>query len=305
MSVATLLAAPAAHGLFRRAICQSGAGGHSIPAGAARRGADRLCELLGLTAGDIDGLRRAPIDALVGAAFRIAYLEAGELLCDVDPWRKMLWAPVEDGEVLPGPVPAAVAGGSARDVDLLIGSNADEYNLFIWGVAEHLRPASTDPSEYWPSGESAAAMNVYAANRPGADALALFAAVAGDASFWLPAVRLAEAQASAGGNVWMYSFDWTTPVEGGRLGACHGLELPFLFGGPTWPAFVGDHPPAELGAAMRKAWTQFAATGDPGGEPLPGWPVYDLARRPVMSLDETSRLLEDPRGNERRLWAHV
>jgi para-nitrobenzyl esterase len=306
MSTATLLATPAARGLFRRAICQSGAGAHSIPAEAARRGADRLCELLELPVGDIDGLRRVPVDALVAAAFRIAYVEAGDLLGDLDPWRKMIWAPVVDGVVLPDDVESAVARGSARDVDLLLGANADEYNLFVWGVAEHLRPTRLGTGAYWPDPMSAvSAREVYAGNRVGASDEELFAAIAGDASFWLPAIRLAEAQAAAGGATRMYTFTWSSPVLQGALGACHALEVPFVFGTLDCPSLHGDNPPGELSAWMRSAWARFARTGDPGGDALPRWPEYDPDRRQVMELGLSPAVHLDPRADERRLWDHV
>jgi para-nitrobenzyl esterase len=306
MSTATLLAAPAARGLFRRAICQSGAGAHSISSEVARRGAERLCELLEMPAGDVAGLRRVPVDALVTAAFRVAYVEAGDLLADQDPWRRMIWAPVVDGVVLPDDVESAVAAGSARDVDLLLGANADEYNLFIWGVAEHLRPTRLEIGGYWPDAATAtSAREVYAGNRPGASDEQLFAAVAGDASFWLPAIRLAEAQAAAGGAIRMYSFDWVSPVQQGQLGACHALEVPFVFGTLDCPGLLGDNPPAELSAKIRSAWARFARTGDPGGGALPHWPHYETEHRQVMQLDLSPSVQLDPRAEERRLWEHV
>jgi para-nitrobenzyl esterase len=306
MSTATLLAMPSARGLFRRAICQSGAGAHSLPVEAARRCANRLAELLEVGVGDIEGLRAVPVDALVAAAFRIAYLESGDLLADLEPWRKLVWAPVVDGVILPQEVELAVAAGSARDVDLLVGTNADEYNLFIWGVPERLRPKGSETAQYWPDATSAgAAREVYARNRRGASGEELFAAIAGDASFWLPAVRLAEAQALAGGDVRMYSFGWPSPVMQGQLGACHGIEVPFVFGTLGWPDFLGDDPPTVLSSTVRSAWARFAATGDPGGGALPQWPEYDLHRRPVMNLDVSAEVQLDPRGDERRLWAPV
>jgi para-nitrobenzyl esterase len=101
----------------------------------------------------------------------------------------------------------------------------------------------------------------------------------------------------------MYEFAWSSPAFDGRLGACHGLEIPFVFdtlepGAVLGPALGGD-PPQPLADAVHAAWVAFAATGDPG------WPRYDLQRRATMRFDVTSQVLDDPRAAERALWAGV
>jgi len=49
----------------------------------------------------------------------------------------------------------------------------------------------------------------------------------------------------------------------------------------------------------------FARTGRPDAPGLPAWPVYDLTRRATMVFDRTTRVVDDPRGQERRLFAQV
>jgi carboxylesterase type B len=96
------------------------------------------------------------------------------------------------------------------------------------------------------------------------------------------------------------------PVLGGTLGACHALELPFLFEIlDDSHEYVGHSPPADLANALHRAWTRFAATGDPNGDELPAWPTYDTRRRPVLDFDTVRRVLDDPAGEERRLWDGV
>jgi para-nitrobenzyl esterase len=161
-----------------------------------------------------------------------------------------------------------------------------------------------DPDAYFaPAGRSGEeALEVYAKARPDAGRRDLLAAVATDGIFGIPAIRLAEAQAAAGGDAWMYRFSWRTPVLDGTVGSCHALELPFVFDRLDLPAFLGPSPPQELADSVHRAWVRFAATGDPGGENLPSWPRYDTDGRAVMRLDVPCRLDEDPDSDERRLW---
>jgi para-nitrobenzyl esterase len=121
----------------------------------------------------------------------------------------------------------------------------------------------------------------------------------------LPAVRLADAHALAPAGTFMYEFAWPSPAFGGRLGACHALEIPFVFDtldlgrGQMLGGALGEDPPQGLADTMHGAWVRFARDGDPG------WPRYDLERRAVMRLDATSTVIDDPYAQERALWAGV
>jgi para-nitrobenzyl esterase len=125
--------------------------------------------------------------------------------------------------------------------------------------------------------------------------------------WWIrvPAVRLADAHAAVPAGTFMYEFAWPSPAFGGRLGACHGLEIPFVFDtldlGHTQMlgGALGDEPPQELADFMHAAWVDFAARGDPG------WPRYDLERWATMRFDVDSSVIDDPYARERELWAGV
>ena len=112
-------------------------------------------------------------------------------------------------------------------------------------------------------------------------------------------LRLADAHAKNGTTTYMYEFAWRSPQFDGRLGACHALEIAFVFdtlGNRTAP-LMGTDPPLQLADAMHAAWVAFAATGDPG------WPAYDIGRRATMRFDTTSAIVNDPLAAERALWA--
>jgi para-nitrobenzyl esterase len=104
------------------------------------------------------------------------------------------------------------------------------------------------------------------------------------------------AQPGAASHTWVYQFDRKSPEDGGRWGAHHGIDVPFIFDN-----VVGD----PLAARMSAMCIAFARTGRPQTPDLPPWPVYDLTRRATMVFDTNTRVVDDPRGNERRLFAQV
>jgi para-nitrobenzyl esterase len=143
-----------------------------------------------------------------------------------------------------------------------------------------------------------ATLAAYRAAYPGASAGDLLAAVQTDWYWRIPAIRLADAHAKSPSATYMYEFAWRSPQFNGRLGACHGLEIPFVFdmlGNETEP-LLGTNPPQQLADTMHAAWVAFATRGDPG------WPTYELSRRATMRFDTTSEVVDDPRSAERVLW---
>ena len=123
MSAATLLATPAARGLFRRVVLQSGAARHVHDREDGLRVAETFMKELALDADDVAGLRAAPVAALLAAQERCLAALAGVV-------RTVAFQPVVDGEVLPRQPLAAVREGSAAAVPMLIGTNRDEWKLF-------------------------------------------------------------------------------------------------------------------------------------------------------------------------------
>jgi para-nitrobenzyl esterase len=120
--------------------------------------------------------------------------------------------------------------------------------------------------------------------------------------FRMPSLHLAEAQTAAGGRAHVYELTWPAPGMGGALGACHGLDVPLVFGnldrGQT-AVLIGDPPSPEaaaLSARMRAAWASFAAHGDPG------WPAYDTDQRLVQRFDTRPDVIAYPEEASRRIW---
>jgi carboxylesterase type B len=147
-----------------------------------------------------------------------------------------------------------------------------------------------------------AVLEVYATDVSRDGVRSIMAAIWTDLMYRIPAVRLADAHRARGANVRMFRFDYRTSVVDGELGACHGLELPFVFDTLAEAApLVGEDAPQSLADDVHGAWIRFARAGDPNGGGLPEWPTYD-DNRSVMNFDVVSRILDDPDENSRRLW---
>ena len=105
---------------------------------------------------------------------------------------------------------------------------------------------------------------------------------------------------------YVYLFTWPSPVEGGALRACHGLDLPFTFGtldAPGMEKLAGAGPAAErLSAPLRAAWIAFARSGDPSPPGLGAWPPYAGPRLATIELGARCRVLDAPFAAERALW---
>jgi para-nitrobenzyl esterase len=284
-SVIALLAGPAAAGLVTRAIAQSPSILQLRTRLQATAAAEQVLARLGIGLGDLDRLFAVPVPDLLDAQASF-----------VGPELFTAFAPTPDGTILPGPV---VDGAAASSVPLLIGTNRDELYLF---TALDGRTATVDDAGLHKVARRIvgdggdALVAAYVAARPGRTPGQIGASIAGDDGFWLPAIGLAEAREAP---TWMYRFDWATPAFGGLLGACHGVDLPFVF--DTLDAargFVGDGPELPgVAAATHGAWVAFATTGDPG------WRAYDTDRRTTMRFDTTSAVVDDPDGDLRACWA--
>ena len=127
----------------------------------------------------------------------------------------------------------------------------------------------------------------------------------GEVAFRIPMIRLAETLAPQA-PVWMYRFDWASTAFGGKLGAAHALELPFVwnvvesqFGQML---LGGDASARPLAVTMQAAWAAFIKGGVPAAEGFPPWPVYELPRRATLRIDRASEIVDDPAGTLRALW---
>jgi len=302
MSISTLLAMPAADGLFSRAILQSGAATFVQDRATANALAVEVLDELGVPHDDLGRLAEQPVDAVLDAQVAAGGRRGGVGLAFV---------PVVDGATLPHHPEEALGGGAAPEVPVLIGTTRDEMRLFsavapdafaAEDEAALVRHVAAIPDV----GEGRAEVIVTAYRRrwPELSPTDLHLAIHTDHAFRRPAQRLAAIQAKVGAESWAYWFTWASPILGGLLGSYHGLEIPFAFDNLAQPGIDlltggGDHLQA-LADRMADAWLAFARHGDPG------WPSYDPgADRATMRFDLPSGLLTDPDPDLRSAWESI
>jgi para-nitrobenzyl esterase len=287
-SVAALMAMPRAAGLFQRAIAQSVAGAYFTPALAADV-TDACAAVLGLETEDLASVDPRLLPAAGDEVMAIIEQFA-------DRWGRaahghVLFAPVVDGDVLA----TTPWRGMTGEVDLMVGHTRDEQRLLtvVSGMLGEITPAQAaetadllapDPQRYRESF---------------ADPGELFEVVRSDWLFRMPSLHLAESQVRAGGRAHLYELTWSAPGMGGMFGACHGLDVPLVFGNLTGgqPAMLIGEPTPEavrLSEQMRTAWTGFATDGDPG------WPTYDSGTTRLFDVESVNG--EYPEQVSREIW---
>jgi para-nitrobenzyl esterase len=272
--------------------------------------AEHFLETLGIAPADAAvALRDVPPDKLLDTQQQTV-LKLGTRL------GLLAFQPLVDGTSLPESPLEAVRTGHAGGIDLLTGTTRDEWKLFGFldaglaslddaGLLARLEPQVRD---------AATARNIvetYRGARSGkspAEPRDLFFAIETDRVFRIPALRLADAHQAHHANVFLYQFTWESPLMGGALGACHAIELPFVFGivgRKGAEGFAGEGPDAErLAANMMDAWIAFARTGDPSHPGLPGgrWEPYDARKRATMVMGRECAIDHDVAGAEREAW---
>jgi len=308
MSVTTLLAMPAARGLFARAIAQSGAAQATCSMTDAARVADLLLHELGIDRGGVAALREVPSEELIAAQMQVAAKLTGEIF--------LPFAPVVDPATLPLAPSQAIAEGVAKDIPLLTGTTGDEWRLFSFATPRHreldadgLRKRIGRRLGAIGHGDADELITVYRTTRPAAAPWEIFDAIESDRQFRIPAIRLAEWQGAHQPHTYMYLFTWPSPAAGGMLGSCHALELPFVFGtldAPHMERFSGSGPAAEqLSKVVMDTWLRFASGDADRHDGLAHWPAYEAAQRATAILDAEPKIAHDPRSAERQAWSGI
>jgi para-nitrobenzyl esterase len=296
IAVSVLLALPRARRLFHKVVAQSGAASIVRRLDRSRERARELLALAGVA--DVAGLGRVAAADLVKLQSKL--LPRGA---------EQVFGPVMDDRVVPTSPMAAIARGEGDEIPLLAGSNLDEYRY--WLMVDPRLPSLTPQKLHRRLREVTGAdpeplIEAYRRSRPEASDNQIAITLVGDIAFRLPTLRMAEARAGRGASNWLYLFTRPSPVQGGRLGAAHAMEIPFVFGtvdAPAVRAFIGDGPElAPLSRAMQDAWIAFARSGDPSHPGLPAWPRWDAERQATMVFDARCRVELDPLREERLAW---
>jgi len=301
--IATLMAMPAASGLFHRAATMSGQQVTASGPGNATRRAEAWLEAMKLKPTELDALRTLPVERL---------LEGQKAEDPVLGFGGLYFGPVLDERTLTRhPFYPDAPSLSAR-IPMIIGNVHDETRAFMggdesnftvgWdGLAAKLTPANLRV-DIDPATVIAAYRRIYPAYSA---SQVLFAATTASRS-WRAAVIEAEARARAGTPAFVYQLDWVTPKDGGRFGAMHTADIQLVFDNIDKPGATAIGPGAQpMADQMSEAFIAFARTGDPNGKAIPRWEPYGLPRRQTLVFNTPSKLVDDPRGAEREFFAQL
>lgn len=300
MSIGSLLAMPAARGLFQRAILESGASSSMLLTREQAAGvAHAVLKKLDLHATQVLALAEVPAETLLAVQDEV----------DRDWSGLEAFAPVIDEVTLPKHPLQLIAEGESLPVPLLIGSNRDEWRLFtvlLGGDMEAVKAGLTQTF----GAATGHVHEIYTNGRADRSPDLAWVDMQGDRVFRIPAIRQAEAQVRRGAAVWMYRFDWVSPALGEQVGACHGLEMPFVWNTLDTSVarfLLGDASAAlqALSSRIHAAWATFIRTGTPTTAAFADWPSYDLTHRTTMLLNAVSQTVDDPQADVLPLWETV
>jgi para-nitrobenzyl esterase len=305
MSIECLLAMAPARGLFHKSIIQSSLGEiPGTPLSTAVKVAEQLLGTLGLSPGDVGAMRSLTPEQLLSADVELRTRMAGPGEGQV----MTITTPVMDGKTIPEVPVEAIKGGCADSIPVLIGSTLDEFRLFGMISPDFAKMSEAEMVKrcqmFIPAERVSGLIETYRKARAvrGADTspAGIFAAIQTDFMFRMPAIHFIEAQQRYA-PTYNYLFTWESPVRGGIFGACHALDIGFVFGTHN-DSFWGSGPAADkLSAKMQDVWLAFARTGNPSCESLGKWPDYGN-RRVAMLLGEDCHLEEAAYDEERRAW---
>ncbi|MDR6842788.1 para-nitrobenzyl esterase [Pseudoxanthomonas sacheonensis] len=299
--IATLMAMPAARGLFHRAWTMSGQQVTAAGPRAATQRTQLLLEALKIAPHEIDRLRAVSMEKILEAARTR------------DPSR------IEDTSLYLGPVMDARslhrhpfypdAPPQSAGIPMIIGNTRDETRAFLGNDPDNFTlsweqlPKKLQAQQYADILPEVV-IDEYRRMYPDYTPSQVFFAATTAGRSWRGAVEEAEARARQGSPAWVYQLDWGSPLDGGKFGAFHALDIPLVFDNIAQPGSrAGSGAQAQRVAdQMSRALLAFARQGDPNHAGLPRWRPYALEARETMVFDVTSRMENDPRGGERRLY---
>lgn len=312
--VSALLAMPAAKGLFHKAIVQSGSGLRmASPENTGKLAAGVLAEL-GIGAGQLDKLHTLPVQNLIAAGVAaLRKMQPGGPGGGFRVFQKRAdrvgWAPTVDGKILPqhpfDPAAPAISAG----IPMLIGSTLNEFSGGVNNPnVNDLTEAELNRRVGEMYGERGAAIvAAYRKANPKALPFDIFSFISTVPTRHNAVTQAEVKTAQRGAPVYLYQFNWQTPVLDGRPRAFHCAELAFCFDNIDRCVNMtgGGDDARQLAAKVSEAWIAFARKGDPNHPGLPKWPVFNAEQGPVMFLDSRCEVKNDPDREGRRLITHA
>ena len=307
--VSTLLAMPAAHGLFHRAIVMSGSAIRLTDRERAAKLAEAVLAEIGLSRTQVGELQMLPFRQLI-AAIAPAQKRVGPSSSPL--FDRYDFGPVVDAMVLPAHPFDPVASPVSAGIPVLVGGVKDEMAIYlapddrVWErkLTEDELRARIDKVA---NGATDRVLATYRKLFPAATPSDHLISILTDSNHRLRSITLAERKAAQGrAPVWLYSFDWETPVFGGRLKAFHALDVPFVFETIDAVGWTDRGEVAhDLSRRIAATWTAFARTGNPDNPAIPHWPAYTASDRATLVLDRNCHVANDYGREVRLLWKEI
>ena len=284
-SVSLLPLMKEAEGLFQRAIAQSGSIAFTFSRDECRSLTEKLLKKTGA---------RSMQDLL--ALSEEELMEVNRSLNDYNNF------PERDGIILPEDPYEAYRSGKAANIDLLIGSNADEARYWIgevggWWIYKMAGSLMYKSTVAGIAGEDRHYVNDFMQMQEGTR-ISGRTEFLNELLFRVPAAKQAQLHADSGGRTFMYY--WTKESAIPHYGACHAVELSYVFGNLDDTIFTGEKADPSLAAAVQDMWVGFASSGDPSTGTY-RWEPYDSQLRKTMMLGDGIRLAADPLKEQREL----
>ncbi|WP_324797164.1 carboxylesterase/lipase family protein [Brevundimonas sp.] len=300
--IATLMAMPAAAGLFHRAVTMSGQQvTASGPLNATRR-AQVWLEALGLTRDRIGEVRTMPVERLI------------EALSATDPilGGGVYFGPVLDERNLTRHPFWPDAPAQSAHIPMMIGNTREETLAFLGadpanaGLTWETLPGRLTPSQMRIDVAPETVVAWYRREHPEMTPDQVLIRATTAARSWRAAVVEAEMRAAQGSPAWVYQLDWPGRLANGRTGAFHTSDIPLMFDNLAVEGSGAIGPEAQgMADVMSDTLLAFARTGSPNHPGLPTWTPYSLERRETMVMDLPPRMENDPRGDERRFFGRI
>ena len=297
--VTALTAMPGAHGLFHRAIAQSGPVLRMRTPQAAEQLAYETLRELGIDRTRLSELQRLPYSQIVAAGNKVVSRYSGPIFSpDLSHLQDTVgWAPVSDGKVLLQPFDPEGLRVAAH-VPMLMGTTLNEMATNI-GSPEGESMTDTELLARVREivGERAGqVVEAFRQRTPEAKAFDLWSRIASAPVRGAVIEQCRRKVTVAEGPVWLYWFTWQTPVLDGRPHAFHGAELPFVFNNTELCDTItgGGRGARELAHRMSDTWVQFARTGNPNHGGLDNWPAFTAERESTMIFDTLCQAQDGP-----------
>ena len=307
--VSALLAMPAAKGLLHRAIVMSGAGVRMADPQRSTELAEAVLGVLGVTPKDLEKLQAVPQKDMVAA------IQPAQKKLAAAPHRlldRYGFGPVVDGHDLPHHPFDPKASDLSDTVPVMVGGTKDENALFlapddtVWNRSLSEGDLKTRVAKV-AGNETDAVIDLYRRMHPQMNAAELLIEITTDSNFWVRSVLLAERKSQQGkAPVFMYSFNWQTPVLDGKLMSPHAIDVPFVFETTDVGGITGNSPEARaLAVVEATTWAAFARAGIPDNAAIPHWPAYTTDTRATMMINAHWTVAGDPQHDARLIWEKV